>query len=317
MFEWITNKTTKKNYKHTMKKMQDLFGPNYMSIIKSKPLMVLKLLEEKIPTITTRQSHITRIVGTLKRLKLTEDKNIKQSVINKYYDVMMNLATDIQEERGKNLKTKREKENWISWTDVLKIRDNIAKNLTGKNKFLNYLVISLYTLLPPVRTDYNDIKVIHDIKDADDKEQNYLLYNEEEPKFIFNNFKSRRKTKNGKYIPTIIDIPDELFDIIEEWFDDYNKDKEYLLINYDGNPITKKALRNRIVRIFKNGTKTKEKPEGKKISVNLLRHIFISDNVSDKLNANEKNKIAKQMLHSITQQDYYKKRDDPETEEDK
>ena len=77
-----------------------------------------------------------------------------------------------------------------------------------------------------------------------------------------------------------------------------NPERKYLLQNKEGLPISRNNLGKTITKIFA--------ATGKQVSINIIRHVYISENVD--MEAVKKSKeMAKSMLHDTsTQIDYAK-----------
>jgi hypothetical protein len=229
-----------------------------------------------------------------------------------YYDELINLNRKLKEQESKNIKTEKQDENWIEQDEVNKIlfkrmeeaneiyekykEYDILPNKKLYNKFLETLVLALYTLQPPRRNkDYILMKILKsEPKETDDKDINYI--DMKNGYFYFNNYKtSKTELKDGSSLK--IKINDKLFDLIRK-FNKFN-DNTYLLSNYDGNNYTESNFITKILNnIFKD--------ENKKISSTMLRHIFLSNKFSDV--SNEQQDIAKKMSHSVDMQKQYIKK---------
>ena len=110
-------------------------------------------------------------------------------------------------------------------------------------------------------------------------------------KFVFNQYKTAKK-----YNQQTVDIPQRLRNIILRW--ESKHDNDYLLFDENGSPLSPPRLTLKLNRIF----------GGKKISVNMLRHIFITDTVLDNAPALRKlEEVAENMGHSTDQQSLYRK----------
>jgi hypothetical protein len=104
------------------------------------------------------------------------------------------------------------------------------------------------------------------IGDDSDKDFNYLDINNN--KFIMNNFKTA-----GKYHTQIIDIPENLMNVIKLYLSKRTKIKKNIpfLVKYDGEPLTTSTQMTRILnKIF-----------DKKISVSMLRNIYLTNKYKD------------------------------------
>ena len=130
--------------------------------------------------------------------------------------------------------------------------------------------------------DYTNFK----LRNVNEETDNYMKGS----KFFFNAY----KTKN-KYGKQSVDIPSKLRYLIHRWTRRHPHD--HLLFNEKGMPLAQPRLTAKLNQIF-----------GKNISVNMLRHIFISEKVLEDVPALQKlSNIANDMGHSVDQQMLYKK----------
>jgi hypothetical protein len=112
-------------------------------------------------------------------------------------------------------------------------------------------------------------------------------------KFVFNTYKTAKT-----YGQQQVDINPKLFSLLTRWKKMYPQQK-YLLETTTG----RKLQNNDITRIL-------NKIFGKKISVNMLRHIYISDEILENMpKLTELEKKAEDMGHSVQNQILYKKID--------
>lgn len=214
-----------------------------------------------------------------------------------YREQMIKDADKYNAEQRKQRKSEKEEDNWVSQEYVmekLKFLEKHTRKLMQTDRelpmfelqeLMKYVILSLYTMIPPRRLlDYTSFKV----RNVDKANDNYMEGN----KFIFNNY----KTKN-KYGQQVVKIPQKLRILIQRWTQKHAYD--HLLFNEKGEPIAPSRLTVKLNRIF----------DGRKISVNMLRHIFISDEVLKNVPALEKlERVAEDMGHSTDQQILYKKK---------
>jgi hypothetical protein len=160
-------------------------------------------------------------------------------------------------------KSKKQIDNWISQDDIMKIQEDMMKNLPKKkkinpieyDKLLDLVILSLYTLQPPRRsTDYIDMFI------GTDGSHNYL----DNDKFIFNNYKTKKT-----YHQQIQAINPKLMEIIKVYLK-YKPIESNFLIDAQGKPLNhSNQITRRLNRIF-----------DKKISVSMLRNIYLTDKYS-------------------------------------
>ena len=217
-------------------------------------------------------------------LTLYKDKAGYKKVYEFYHNKITNDAPGEQLPKVKptSTKTKKEKENWIKWEDVLtkqkELRDEGLKTIKKPHwdVLLPLTILSLYVDTPPRRNqDYMDMDVVVVSKKTkvDDlpKDKNYLLLEGKKvpSKFIFNKYKTSKS-----YGQQTVEITDKLKDTLVWYlkhhplFQGRSKPTQFaFLVNADG---TKFEQVNAITRIL-------NKVFGKNVGSSMLRHIFLSE----------------------------------------
>ncbi len=240
---------------------------------------IIEILEDKNYSLSTKRNYIISILVFIKA-----DSTISESISNKYSDYL-NKLTDIQNEKYyDNDKNNKEAENWISLNEINIIKEKLLKEYNTLNpdstesvfKYQKYLLLSLYTLLPPIRNDYAGETIIIEKNTLNNKDTDYnsycintIILNES--KFILCNYKTK-----GSYGNKVIIIPEELNQILYHWyklrknvFKDHPSKKMYLLIKASNHDeyLSKNHLTKYLNNIF----------YPKKISTTLLRKIYLSE----------------------------------------
>jgi hypothetical protein len=205
---------------------------------------------------------------------------IYKKLYRTYSESLKEKHTALAEARGDTMeKTPKEKENWVSWEDVSKLRDTLKdevakfssqKSLTPTqyDRLLQYVVLSLYTYLPPRRNlDYQQMYVVKKWTDKMPTDRNYLDLASK--RFVFNRFKTVKSTG----VQTS-DIPDELMAVIAQYLKHHalartakGKSAEFVfLAKPDGSPLTSvNGITRLLNRLF-----------GKKVGSSMLRHSYLS-----------------------------------------
>jgi integrase len=247
---------------------------------------------------STQKSTLGTIVAVLTDLK---DKSTYKALYNFYYE-RMSSASKIAREADTTEKSDKQEMNWIKWDDVLakrkELEDKLPTNktklltVTTWNNMLSYLLLSLYTMLPPRRNlDYQNLYVVKKWNDKMEDTRNY--YDLSTHKLIFNKYKTSKA--HGKQE---IDVPKELQGVLAHYlqFHPERKKPEFkLLVNVDG---TGFSSINSITRIL-------NKIFDKNIGSTMLRHIYLSDKY--KMDMSEMKKDADAMGHNLsTQREYIK-----------
>ena len=195
------------------------------------------------------------------------DDGKHNKVLDKFRTLMMRDSEKTEEEDAKQEKNTKQRENWMDWSEVNKVYNDLeakAKPLF-KLKDLSksmirliqqYVMLSLFIKIKPRRTsDWTDFK----LRGYDKNKDNYMEGN----KLIFNSFKTKKYL--GKQV---IDLPKDLKKILTDWSKINTKDN--LLIDTKGNPMNASKFTQELYNIF-----------GKNISTNMLRHIYLSNLLKD------------------------------------
>jgi len=211
-----------------------------------------------------------------------------------YQDVMMDDIQKSKQQIYSQEKNDKQKDSWIDTEEVMKIYEDLktkaSKLYRKRNKSIddyqdiqNYVILSLLggMFIPPRRLkDYVDFK----IKDVDDTKDNFM----DKKGFVFNSYKTQKSYRRQN-----ITIPKELRMIMNKWIK--SNPTEYLLYDTNHNQLNNVQLVQRLNKIFNN-----------KISVNQLRHTYMTDKYSE---TSKTNKLMsddfKMMGSSIAQEKVY------------
>lgn len=223
----------------------------------------------------------------------------KKNVYDKYQKQMIEDRKTYDTEIRDQKKSESQKKNWLSQNQIEAIFKDYHKKYfplfkkpeltkVDRHNLINMMILSLYVLTPPRRLqDYVLMKVKNINKDVD----NYI--DKEDGSFVFQVYKTAKK-----YGTQIVKIPTKLKLILDKW--DKINTSDYLIPNhkYPDKPLTVSGLHTRLNNIF----------DGKNISVNLLRHVFITDRVLPNVpKLTILDKVATEMGNSVNQQLLYKK----------
>lgn len=211
------------------------------------------------------------------------------------YRAEMNRLSEIYRESEKH-QTLSKNEVFVPWTELQEQYKEMMTKLsplfsTKQPNFQIYLILrdlvvaSVYMLIPPRRIkDFTHFK----LKDVDKKVDNYFQ-DGAKPKFVFNTYKTSKH-----YGPQEVEIPPELYQILKQFLK-VNK-WTYLFNTATDAPMSQSQLTRCLNRIF-----------GDRVSVNVLRHSYISEFLKDAPKLTEMEKLAKDMGHSVVEQQFYRR----------
>ncbi len=243
-----------------------------------------------------------KILDHLKTLEAPKRKTILSALVvitdsKEYREQMLDDIKEYNKEMAKQEKNKTQEENWVNNDDLNTIYNELLKtaNILYKKPKLtnadyqeiqNYIIMSLLGgfYIPPRRSkDYVNFK----IKNIDKKEDNYMDKN----KLIFNSYKTAKT-----YGQQNLDIPKALKSILVKWIK--VNPTEYLLFDISLKPLSNVKLNQRLNKLF-----------GKKVSVNQLRHTYLTEKYGDMIDIkNQLNKDMSDMGSSLIQEQIYIKK---------
>jgi integrase len=274
---------------------------------------VIETLKEKMSPIV-RKSKISAIVSLIDDRHGEHPKELKEAL--EAYRISMKSDGDIVKKQYLSQEmTDKQKENLISQDDVMKIYASLKAqaaplfklskvNRAQFNTLQSFVLLSLYVLIPPRRSqDYADFRIRN--VDENDKRYNYMVnFNKNKKKglctFVFNSY------KNSNRLGTQFahDIPKTLEKIIEQW-KQFNK-SDWLLVNSKGEKIDQSKMAVWFNNIFE-----------KNISTSMLRHIYATSLLGD-VDLSKIKEISEAMGHTNIQQtlEYAKKMDDENDEKE-
>jgi hypothetical protein len=217
-----------------------------------------------------------------------------------YKEVMMSDGRKYNEEQKKQLKTEKQEDTWIEQDEIKTIFDKLYKDskklyklgndmsMSDFQDIQNFIIACLVSgiYIPPRRSlDWTEMKVRNINKDSD----NHMDKN----KFIFNKYKTSKF-----YGKQEVNIPPELKRIIAKFLT--INDTDYLLVDSKKQPLSPVKLNQRLNKIF-----------GGKVSVNILRHSYLTDKYKDVPSLLDMEQTAENMGHSVKEAlEYVKKSGD-------
>ena len=242
---------------------------------------------------------VNKVMDKLKDMPVNKRKSILSALVvlsekKEYRDQMLDDIKEYNIETAKQQKTENQKESWVTNDDIKNKYEELKKNallvwrkpnptIKDKQDIQDFVILSLMggIFIPPRRLkDFIDFK-IHNI---DKTKDNYRYA----AKLYFNSYKTA-KTYGEQVIP----IPLTLARILKRW--EMINDKDYLFYDSKGNQLTNVKLNQRLNKMF-----------GKKVSVNQLRHTYLTHKYGSLIN--EKHNLKqdfKMMGSSIAQELVY------------
>jgi integrase len=263
---------------------------------------VMKRLEDNAYSLSSQYNTISTI------LKLMGIIDAPLARVRAFQDVMKRLRERRNNEEIEQKKSIREEENWIEYTEILKKLDEEHDLATSEDakmgKLRDYLMLCLFARQSPVRAgNFVDCLLLTDLEIEVAKEldtsNNYLL---ETPLgnfvFIYNQYKS------AKYHGQAIRVVEEpkLVEALETYIRRFASDKKHLFWNERDK---EKSMNENT--FSKTLVRASERLLGKKVGVNMFRHIYITDFLNENPHLKDKLTLASDMGHTFFRQELYRR----------
>jgi hypothetical protein len=273
-----------------------------LSYILQNPLKFIKYLDtfacntkgrlkNKCLGFHTRDTYISALMSLF---------NHNQDLRNEAYDLFLQwkeehdkIRQPIDNKYKSNEPTERQKEAYVSFEEVIATRNKLRDGSIEK------LLLTIYTEIPPVRSDYYLTKVYPRKPKSVAEDENYIINRKTKPVIVLQEYKT-----SSKYKTITIAIPPEL--------------KRQITLSLQETPRSYLFVSTRNNQPY-NTLKSPEKSFNswanyvlKQIfndafHLTMLRHIYISrrDLKLEEQSGLQKDKIAALMGHSVQQQDKY------------
>lgn len=252
--------------------------------------------------INTRNSYQIAVMGVAKHSP-TFAGAIGQDVLKSIQESNEKVMEEIKG-NPKQDKSVQEEENWIS----LKNLKALAKEKSGEFNVQDNLLIAMYTQMPPVRMDLHDVKIVRtNFLDETTKrpegiteKQNYIkIYKKSGRTYtdlVMNSYKTERT-----YGELDLRLPKPITDMIQK----LPVSQSHLFQKKGGGPFSSPDTFGVYLRsVFKKLT-------DKNISVDMLRHIYLTDFRKNEKTEQKKQEIARRMMNSVTEQTEYLRKESP------
>lgn len=277
-----------KTYRNVIKNLyEDVFG-------RETPFNHKLLFADHVKVL----AHLDKIKFNVRKTILSAvvciSKGEKPAVIEMFHKQMMDDAQAYNTREKENKMTETQKANWMHWVDIQatfeKLKEKVAwvmKSETADRENIlelqKYVLLACYVLIPPRRAkDFTEMKT----KDYDTEKDNYYS----KGTFHFNDYKTAKI-----YGHQSVKTPKTLETLLNKWIK--KNPGVYMFSDYSEKKLTSASVSKILNSIFK-----------KNVSVNMLRHSYITDVVgADIAHLQE---VASGMGQSTAQQKLYVKKED-------
>ena len=232
--------------------------------------------------LNSQRSHLSTLAKMYKVFKGTYSY-----LYRKYSNESIKLQKKIENESLDQKISDHRKYNYITIKQIEQQRDILEKSFhefSAKNKTnLQYLLLCLYTLQPPLRQDYKNMLIVHD--KVPNKKDNFLLKKQNKYFIVIQHDKVIRQ-----HGPATLQLNDQLNTIIDESLSCYPRHYLISLVSCPDKPMSKHSFETLLKECFQN----------KNIGVDLIRSAYITDKYNNKtLSMRQKEDLALKMRNSV------------------
>ena len=276
-----------------------------------------KDVKEIMEKISKKYSNSTIIQSILAIREFIYSKEGKSSLYEKYSDEMKKLMELRDKKEKKNEMSDTEKANWINYDDLKeKYLQNVeftimnadyTKKKSNRELFKEIrdkLMLGLFILIPPTRISNYRQMIVKDkntFKNSNNlnKNYNYLIYDDENNfELVFNEYKTKKYVGGlKKVLPKthLISLIIKLFLEVRKVIVHKNSKYLFTCLFNTIEPINQPNFTDII-------KKTSKIVVGKILSVNLLRHIYLSDYLTKEKSIEHREQTANFMGQTYTPQ---------------
>lgn len=250
--------------------------------INKKHLSIASIIDKKYTNLNTKHFHFYALSSVLKHLG-----NLPMS--EKYRHMYTSIKTKIDTETQKQQLDDEEKKNWIPEDKLVELRESYNVEDPSISDHRKYIILSCYTAQPPIRAEWQDMKIIHNMND-DDGEHNYLFIDPKTKKkmnIVLNKYKTVKKYGKHKIIPVTIQLQTILRESLVKL------PRPYVLYQL------KDTQKNIGTKQFNKTLKTLS--PGKNLGVDIFRSAYITNYYSGHPTYSDKQKLSEMMCNSVTQ----------------
>lgn len=278
---------TKRSYASKIKRLQDITGDHHTTHwVLSHPAQVYARLVDNTKDSTTRAVCIAAVSSMFRHIP-----GLKQRHADAYAEWGRHLKfenAETVERYDSNKPTPRQAAAHVPWEQVRAARDALPKDS------VEYLLLAMYSYLPPVRCDYGRLAIHYKEPTPSEKEDepNYVCIKGPRAMTMhLNAYKTKKAGRDGM----TQDLPPHLCDVV--WASLEREPREFLFNEVrSGNPFKgADAYTKWAARIFK---RVLGNPNA---STNTLRHAYLSwlDTQQEyEVSEGMRKDIARQMCHS-------------------
>lgn len=275
---------SKLNYISRIRTLGNLFDTTIEEII-SKPEYYIARLKRIYQNEKTQKGYFSLVTAIFRYIPEFKEKHPDDYLA---WSKALGIAHDkVETEVENNRASERQLAGYVPFKEIEAKRDSLPKGSPDRT------LLSIYSLIPPSRADFNRVKLYHGkFPTSGNLEPNYIHITSRGMKLVLNEYKT-----NKKYGRLEQELPPALVKEIQENLRIFPR--EWLFTDRTGAPYSANAFTKWVSRRFRE---LFDKP----LTITLIRHAYINALDTDNMTIAERNEIGRKMGHDWVQQSRYK-----------
>lgn len=295
------SETSRTAYRRRLNVITELMGFDDPREVLRYPGLVSKRLFEVYPNTNTFASYVTAVMAYYK--KNPELRIEYQQAYQMWGKIHAKLKENQKKFYAKNQPTARQARNYVSFREMEEMIEDLEDSgeyATDIRVHMQWLYLHVTMALKPKRGDLGRVLFVTEAtQDMNDQGINYLVLHPNRPgaRLVLNTFRKTQKT----YKQITETVPGRLKAILLRSLEMFPR--KYLFVS----PRTRQPFNNANTYTQFVRRTVFQDLFGKSGGVTMVRHAFVNDRVDfNSLSLEEREKIARQMGHSVGMQAIYK-----------
>lgn len=276
--------TSKRVYLERVKVLMQQHTVDIYTLV-THPKKYIDWINTKYESDQTRKSYLSGVLAIFRHNPGLKEQ--EKDAYTLWYKAFDDVHGRIEERYKRNEPTEKQKESYVPYNKIVEARDTLKKGSSER------LLFSMYTYLPPLRCDFNRVRIYKGHVPEGEKEQNYIVMTSKEATLFLNEYKTKSKSST----PYEKKLPEGLVEEIKASLEE--QPRSWLFLDNNGQPFHPKSYTKWANRIFARVLK-------KRMTISMIRHAYINSLDFNKITVAEKEAIAKDMAHTVGTQDRYR-----------
>lgn len=295
--EFKDKESTRKQHLARLKAIAKACETDDIPAVMRDPAKFYPMLVKAYPNVNTRKNNMTTLL-VLFRLVPDDLKDQYVGAQTKWKNHHDNMDSLQEAKYRKNMPDDKQLLKYTPMEEIQLKYNELGRGdpHATRQDSLHFVLLSIILHSPPKRADLGSMKVYRG-EDPNLKDANYLVLHTYESKLdsymVFTTFKtSKRLVRVDQVLGR--KLFNDISDSLRRW------PREYLFVNKFGNPFkTNQLFTQYVIAVF-------DRLFGRSTGVTMIRHIFLTDKINKEyMTLEEKDELARQMLHSRGLQDRY------------